>query len=98
MQGENLVISGSRKEEHISKKATPKVSERYQGSFYRSMSFPGLSEDSKIEAVYKDGVLRVAVPKVPEAKRKSIPISGEKTGVFAKLLGRVEEKRAEKAA
>jgi len=98
VQGDNLVISGSRKEEHVSKKTAPQISERYQGRFFRSMTFPGLSEDSKIEAVYKDGVLRVAIPKAPEAKKKSIPIAEEKTGIFAKLLGRSEEKKSEKAA
>jgi len=98
VSGENLVITGSRKEERITKKTEPQISERYQGRFYRAMSFPGLTEDSKVEAVYKDGVLRVAVPKVPEAKKKTISISDEKSSFWSKLLGRVEEKRAEKAA
>jgi HSP20 family protein len=96
--GENLVITGSRKEERMTKKGEPHISERYQGRFYRSMSFPGLSEDSKIEAVYRDGVLRVAIPKAPEAKKKTIPIADEKSSFWSKLLGQVEEKKAEKAA
>ncbi|MFM8269314.1 MAG: Hsp20/alpha crystallin family protein [Pseudomonadota bacterium] len=95
---DNLIISGSRKEERVTKKTEPQVSERYQGKFFRSMSFPGLTEQSKIEAVYKDGVLRVAVPKAPEAKRKTITIADEKSGFWSKLLGRAEEKREEKAA
>jgi HSP20 family protein len=62
------------------------------------MSFPGLKEDSKIEAVYRDGVLRVAVPKAAPAKKKTIEIAEEKSGFWNKLLGRVEEKRETKAA
>lgn len=98
VSGDCLVISGSRKEEHISKKGEPHVSERYQGKFYRSMSFPGLSEDSKIEAIYKDGVLRVAVPKIAASKKKMVPISEEKTSFWSKLLGKPEEKKEQKAA
>lgn len=98
VSGENLVISGSRKEERVTKRTEPQISERYQGKFYRSMSFPGLSEQSKIEAVYKDGVLRVALPKAPETKRKTITISDEKSSFWTKLLARTEEKKEEKAA
>lgn len=95
---ENLIISGSRKEERVAKKTEPQVSERYQGRFFRSMSFPGLTDESKIEAVYKDGVLRVAVPKSPAAKKRTIAIADEKSSFWSKLIGRGEEKREEKAA
>jgi HSP20 family protein len=98
VQGDQLILSGSRREEHVSRRAEPTVAERYQGKFYRSMTIPGLSEESKIEAVYKDGVLRVAVPKELSAQKKVIPISEEKTGFWSKLLGKAEERREEKAA
>lgn len=98
VSGDTLTISGHRKEERVSGKGEPQVSERYQGRFSRSMTVPGLSEEAKIEAVYKDGVLRVAVPKTPIAKKKTVPISDEKGSFWTKLLGRAEEKREEKAA
>ena len=98
VSGDNLIISGSRKEERVSTKTEPQVTERYQGKFYRSMTIPGLSEESKLEAVYKDGVLRVAVPKAPAMKRKQVPISEEKSGLLSKILGKAEEKKHEKAA
>lgn len=98
ISGENIVISGHRKEEHITSKAEPQISERYQGKFYRTMSFPGLNEKSKVEAVYKDGVLRVAVPKATAEKRTSIPISEDKGGLMNRILGRIEGKKEEKAA
>ncbi|NBX93450.1 MAG: Hsp20/alpha crystallin family protein [Proteobacteria bacterium] len=98
VQGDCLVITGSRKEERVSRKGEPEISERSQGRFYRSMSIPGLTEDSKIEAAYKDGVLRVAVPKAPSSRGRTVPIGEEKGGFWTKLLGRSEEKKVEKAA
>lgn len=98
VSGDCLVISGSRKEEHISKRGEPQITERYQGRFYRSMSFPGLTEESKIEAIYKDGVLRVAVPKAAGTKKKTVPISEEKSSFWSKLLGKPEEKKEHRAA
>lgn len=98
ISGDNLVISGHRKEENITSTGEPQVSERYQGKFYRTMSFPGLNEKSKVEAVYKDGVLRVAVPKAVAEKKTSIPIAEDKGGLLHKILGRVEGKKEEKAA
>jgi HSP20 family protein len=95
VSGDSLIISGSRKEEHLSKKGQPQMSERYQGSFFRCMSLPGLTEDSKIEAIYKDGVLRVAIPRAYATKKKTVPISAEKTSFWNRLLGRPEEKQKE---
>jgi len=98
ISGDNLVISGHRKGERITSTAEPQISERYQGKFYRAMSFPGLNEKSKVEAVYKDGVLRIAVPKAVVEKATSIPIAEDKGGLLHKILGRTEVKKEEKAA
>ncbi len=42
--------------------------ERSYGSFSRSLSLPGPVDESKISAVYTDGVLTITLPKVPGAK------------------------------
>lgn len=39
--------------------------ERSYGSFARSLSLPGPVDESKISAVYKNGVLTITLPKVP---------------------------------
>lgn len=39
--------------------------ERSYGSFARSLSLPGPVDESKITAVYKNGVLTITLPKVP---------------------------------
>ena len=48
--------------------------ERVYGSFTRSFSLPTTVDGSRINAVYKDGVLNVTVPKLEAAKPKKIEI------------------------
>ena len=51
--------------------------ERYHGSFRRSLRIPEGVDGEAIEASYKNGVLRVTVPKPVEVKPEvqSIPIT-----------------------
>lgn len=51
--------------------------ERYHGSFRRSLRVPEGVEGDSIEATYKNGVLRVAVPKPADAKPevRNIPVT-----------------------
>jgi HSP20 family protein len=51
--------------------------ERRFGSFQRSLPFPGGIDEKKVAAEFKDGVLKVHLPKTEEAKTKhhTIPIS-----------------------
>ena len=49
-------------------------SERPRGKFLRSFSVPASVEQGKIAAEYKDGVLRVRLPKRSEQKAKKIDI------------------------
>lgn len=69
-----LTIRGERKEEQKSKHNGTKVTERYHGSFLRQITIPAAADESKIEAVYKDGVLSLTLPKKEEAKPKQIKI------------------------
>jgi HSP20 family protein len=49
--------------------------ERSYGTFSRSFTLPSVVDQEKIKAEYKDGVLRVTLPKKDEAKPKQISIS-----------------------
>lgn len=49
--------------------------ERSAGKFSRSFSLPSPIEVNRIEAEYKNGLLRVHVPKAEEAKPKSIAVA-----------------------
>ena len=67
-----LRVSGSRKEEKEEKKKNYYRKEIRKGAFERIVRLPAEVEESKAQAEYKDGVLKIIVPK---AKTKSKKIS-----------------------
>ncbi|MDZ7680444.1 MAG: Hsp20/alpha crystallin family protein [Fodinibius sp.] len=69
-----LTIVGDRKRESKEERAGYLRNERYFGSFKRSIMLPSSVVDEKIKATFKDGVLRINLPKAEKSKRKSIPI------------------------
>jgi HSP20 family protein len=48
--------------------------ERYSGSFERSFRVSGNVDGDKIDATYKDGILKVVLPKTEESSVKKIEI------------------------
>jgi len=48
--------------------------ERYSGSFERSFRMPGKVESDKIDATYKDGILKLTLPKAEESIPKKITV------------------------
>ncbi len=66
-----LTIKGEKKEEKEEKQKDYYVSERRYGSFERYFELPDGVDAGKIEAAFKNGVLRVTLPKT--AKRRSLP-------------------------
>ena len=73
---DTLTIKGEKKRENESKEEDTYRSERYYGSFSRSMTLPAAVDANRIEAGYKDGVLEIVIPKSEEAKPKQIKIQG----------------------
>jgi HSP20 family protein len=49
--------------------------ERYSGSFARSVVLPTSINEDECAAEFKDGVLKIVIPKAPEAKPRKIKIS-----------------------
>jgi HSP20 family protein len=49
-------------------------SERYSGSFQRSVQIPGAVDKENIEADYKDGILKVSLAKSEKIAVKKIEI------------------------
>jgi len=78
---ENTVnIRGERKVEMEHKNVEQKEgqvfrSERYFGTFQRSVTLPATVDASKVKATYNDGILHVDLPKSEEAKQKHIEVS-----------------------
>lgn len=71
----SLTISGERKREEKKQEGEVYRTERYEGSFSRSLVLPSKVDAEKINATYKDGVLTVTLPKAEEAKPKQIHVN-----------------------
>ncbi len=74
---ENGVISirGEKQVEKETGKGTKRHrTERFHGTFARSFTLPDAVQDERVDASYKDGVLKLVIPKAEEAKPKSIDI------------------------
>jgi HSP20 family protein len=82
----NLRIWGERSRESEEKKKGIYRSERFYGSFERSFRLPYDVKAEDIQTEYKDGVLRLAVPKSAAAPSKQIKIGDSKPGFFDRLL------------
>jgi len=69
-----LWISGERRHEHEEKGKTYHRVERQYGRFQRAVSLPTAVKADQIQAEYKDGVLRITVPKDESAQAKRIAV------------------------
>ncbi len=72
-----LTIRGHREEEieeHGEGKEFHRV-ERYAGSFARSVVLPNSINEAEAVAEFKDGVLKIVIPKTEDAKPRKISIS-----------------------
>ena len=70
-----LYLRGERKMEKEVKDENYHRVERSYGSFARSFALPHTIASEKITAEYKDGVLKITLPKREESKPKQIKIS-----------------------
>ena len=69
-----LTISGERKAEKEEKGRKFHRVERYYGRFERSFSIPDDAESDKVNAEFKDGVLRVHLAKSEKVRPKQIEV------------------------
>ena len=74
MENGILYISGERKTEKEEKKQKFHRLERFFGTFERSFTVPEDADATKITAEFKDGVLKVHLPKTPAAKSKPVEV------------------------
>jgi len=75
MEDNRLRVSGERTEEAAVEDEDHIRSERYFGSFFRSVRVPTPVVEDEIEAHFADGVLTVDLPKVEESKPTRIEIA-----------------------
>jgi len=76
---DRITISGRRKEDRP-KNSSFRLCERPAGEFSRTITLPPNTDSGRVEAELKDGVLKLEVPKRPEAQRRRIDIGGAKAG------------------
>lgn len=69
-----LVISGERKFEKEEKNKKYHRIERSYGNFVRSFTLPDGADGAKVAAEFKDGVLKVHLPKNEKARPKAIEV------------------------
>jgi HSP20 family protein len=74
VQNDVLTISGERKYEKEEKGKKYHRVERAYGSFERSFTLPEDADAAKIAAEFKDGVLKVHLPKSEKPRPKSIEV------------------------
>ena len=68
----DLWISGKREEEKEEKGKTYHRIERSHGEFSRVLPLPSSIDETKIDAKFENGVLKITVPKTEEAKTQHI--------------------------
>ena len=73
-----LTLKGERRFEKETRQENYHRIERSYGGFSRSFSIPAIVEEDKIRADYKDGILKIALPKKEQVKPKQIQIAEAK--------------------
>jgi HSP20 family protein len=75
IENNTLTLRGERKLDNEIKRESYHRVERAYGAFSRSFTLPSVVDTEKIKAEYRDGVLRVILPKREEAKPKQITVT-----------------------
>ena len=69
-----LTIKGEKRQEKGEQEEGYHLVERRYGSFTRSIRLPREIQNEKINASFKNGVLKITLPKTEEAKKKEVKI------------------------
>jgi len=75
VERDRLTLRGERKIEHPQDASLHRV-ERRAGAFRRTVQLPVEVDGEKVEAVYRNGVLTLRIPKAPEHQPRRITVQG----------------------
>jgi HSP20 family protein len=75
VENNTLTLRGERKIDKETVRENYHRIERSYGSFVRSFTLPGTIDQEKIRADYRDGVLKIEMPKREESKPKQIKVA-----------------------
>ena len=70
-----LTLKGEKRDEHEEKEKEHYLYECSYGSFQRSFTLPAPAREDAVRAEFKDGILKIHLPKAVEAKGKKIEIT-----------------------
>lgn len=73
LQQNLLTVSGERRKD-LPKGARVSLNERFEGAFSRVINLPGNVDPDKVDANYRNGLLRIRVHRREEAKPKRITV------------------------
>jgi HSP20 family protein len=76
LEDDRLTIRGEKRRDETKGTTYHRV-ERVYGAFERSFTLGHLVSSDRIEALYRDGVLQVSIPKAEQARPREIPIQVE---------------------
>jgi HSP20 family protein len=75
VQDNVLTVSGERRfEEEVKEDKFYRIERRY-GSFSRSLALPPTADESKVDAAYENGILKITVQKAEVVKPKKITVN-----------------------
>ena len=74
LNGRLLTIKGEKKSEHEEKRENYHKIERKYGTFSRTLELPTDIDPDKVEAKYKDGVLKIVFSKIESGKKIEVKI------------------------
>lgn len=74
LNGRLLTLKGEKKSEHEEKKENYHKIERKYGAFSRTLELPADVDPDKVEANYKDGVLKIVLPKTESGKKIEVKV------------------------
>ena len=79
LEDQLLTLKGEKKQEKEEKDEKEHYyrSERSYGAFVRTVRLPATVDGSKVTATFKNGLLKVTLPKAATAKGTTIPIKAE---------------------
>ena len=75
--GNTLTIKGEFRKEEEGERNNVHFEERRYGKFTRSVSLPNTVDSDNAEAAFEDGVLKLTLPKIEEAKPKHIEVKSK---------------------
>lgn len=74
VEDHQLTVSGERKEEKKEEKENYLRVERSYGRFFRSVPLPKNADAGKVKAEFKNGEIKILIPKTKESKPRKIEI------------------------